>query len=229
MNMDLRITSDLAAVPKGANCAIIIRHGDRDGSLNHVVPQDERLNETGIRRSEHLGALLSSFSELRPFTSPIERCVDTCRHITKGYGKEQEPERTDLLGMSTPFLVDPKKAYKRMNDLGLHGFVECYVNDSLDRSMVLPCSEGTRMLFSYAIEKIKEMDGGIGVFVTHDMIITPTMAYYFDYDFMNNGLASFLDGVVLYQNGDGYVATYSGKRLRVDRNGVPRDASDESR
>lgn len=219
---DLRISSDLAAVPKGANCAIIIRHGDRDGALNQVVHQEERLNAIGIRRSEHLGTLLSRFSELRTYTSSIERCVDTCAHISKGYGKQQVPERTELLGMSAPFMLDSKKAYKRMNDLGLHGFVECYINDSLDRSMVLPCNEGTRMLFSYVIERIKDMDGGVGVFVTHDMIITPSMAYYFDYDFMNNGLAPFLDGIVLYQENDGYVAIYSGKRLLVDRNGAPR-------
>jgi hypothetical protein len=220
MKNDIRIASDIAAVPKGANCAIIIRHGDRDGVLNQVVHQDERLNVMGIQRSEHLGTLLSRFSQLRSFTSPIERCVDTCVHISKGYGKEQQPERTELLGMAAPFMLDPKKAYKRMNDLGLHGFVECYINDSLDRSMVLPCNEGTRMLFSYVIDRIKDMEGGIGVFVTHDMIITPSMAYYFDYDFMNKGLAPFLDGIVLYEDGKGYVAAYSGKKLKVDASGT---------
>jgi hypothetical protein len=58
------------------------------------------------------------------------------------------------------------------------------------------------------------------VFVTHDMIITPSMAYYFDYDFMNKGLAPFLDGIVLYEDGKGYVAAYSGKKLKVDASGT---------
>jgi hypothetical protein len=76
-------------------------------------------------------------------------------------------------------------------------------------------------LFSYVIEKIRLMKDGVGVFVTHDMIITPPMAYYFGYDFMENGLVPFLDGVVLYQEGDAFIARYAGREIQVDDVGVP--------
>jgi len=53
------------------------------------------------------------------------------------------------------------------------------------------------------------------------MIITPAMSYYFEYDFRGKGLAPFLDGIVLYQKGDGYVARHAGKEMRVEASGRP--------
>jgi hypothetical protein len=222
MSEDLRIACDIDSVPKGANAAVILRHGDRGGPIDQVVSQDEGLNEVGTRRSEHLGKLLERFSELRTFSSPVDRCKVTCKHISIGYGKVVEPSVTELLGMSAPFMVDPKMAYRKMKEIGLLGFVDLYVKDSVDRCIALPCSEGARMLFSYVIENIRPMKGGVGVFVTHDMIITPPMAYYFGYDFNTNGLVPFLDGVVLYEEGDLFVARYAGKEISVDGSGVPK-------
>jgi hypothetical protein len=222
MTEDLRIAYDLDSVPKGANCAIIIRHADRDGGLNQVVHEDERLNEFGIGRSERLGKLLEPFSELRSFSSPVGRCKETCLHISKGYGAVVEPVATELLGMSAPFMVDPKQAYMKMREVGLLGFVDLYVRGSLDKGIALPCSEGTTMLFSYVINNIRSMTGGVGVFITHDMIITPPMAYYFGYDFKGKGLVPFLDGVVMYEEGDSYIARYAGKEISVDGLGIPK-------
>ncbi|OPY31873.1 MAG: Histidine phosphatase superfamily (branch 1) [Methanomassiliicoccales archaeon PtaU1.Bin124] len=216
----IRISSDLSAVPDGANCAVIIRHGDRGGGENKIVNVDEELNETGRMRSELLGGLLSNFTSLRSYSSPIGRCMDTCVHISKGYGTIVEPKATEFLGMSAPFMVDPNAAYAKMKQLGLLGFVDAYVHDSLDRNMVLPCMEGTEMMFNNAIEHIKDMRGGVGVFVTHDMIITPAMAYFFGFDF-RNGLAPFLDGIVLYSKGNGYAARHGGKEMAVSMSGKP--------
>ena len=154
---DLRIAYDIDGVPKGSNCAVIIRHADRGGPLNQVVRTDEKLNELGIRRSERFGYLLERFTELRSFSSPVDRCKETCKNISLGYGGFLEPSITELLGMSAPFMVDPKRAYDKMKEVGLLGFVDLYVKDSLDRSIVLPCSEGAKMLFSYAIENIRPM------------------------------------------------------------------------
>ncbi|MCE5296363.1 MAG: histidine phosphatase family protein [Euryarchaeota archaeon] len=217
----LRITSDIDAVPEGSNCAVIVRHADREGELDQVVRNDEGVNDIGIRRAKLLGSTLGRFPDLRSFSSPIGRCVDTCVHISIGYGKRVEPTCTELLGMSAPFMIDPIRAYDLMREIGLLEFVDRYVHDDLDKNMVLPCSEGMRMMLSYVIENIKGLKGGIGVFVTHDMIITPPMAYYLGYDFWK-GLVPFLDGMVLYEKGDGYVARYAGREIPVSGEGVPR-------
>ena len=221
MSEDLRIACDIDGVPNGSNCAVIIRHADRGGPLNQVVGRDESLNETGKRRAAELGILLRRFTEMRSFSSPIGRCKETCMYISTGYGKIAEPTVTELLGMSSPTMVDPKLAYQKMNEVGLLGFVDLYVKDAIDGCIAIPISEGAKLLFSYVIEKIRPMKNGVGMFVTHDMIITPPMAYYFGYDFMENGLVPFLDGVVLYQEGDAFIARYAGREIEVDATGVP--------
>jgi len=218
MNDEFRILKDVAKVPAGSNCALLIRHGDRNGGLAKVVTEQEGLNEIGTLRSKLLGKKLSGFSDLVAYSSPVGRCVDTCLNISHGFGKEVEVESTQFLGMSSPFMVDPPAAYVKMHELGLLGFVDAYVNDLLDRRIVLPCSEGTKMLFSYAIERIKKMNGGIGVFVTHDMILTPPLAYFFDYDYKTNGLLT-LDGIVLFEDGAGFSASYGGRLVRVSEDG----------
>ncbi|HSV42086.1 MAG TPA: hypothetical protein VLH13_01580, partial [Methanomassiliicoccales archaeon] len=116
-------------------------------------------------------------------------------------------------------MVDPKKAYAKMREVGLLGFVDLYVKDQLDKETVLSCSVGTQMLLSYVIDKIGRMRNGVGVFVTHDMIITPPLAYYFGYDFQGKGLAAFLEGIVLYEAEDGYLAQHDGISVKVDRAG----------
>jgi hypothetical protein len=220
MNDGFRILTDISKVPAGSNCALLIRHGDRNGELAKVINDREGLNELGTKRSRHFGKMLSRFSDLKAYSSPVGRCVDTCLNISQGYGKKVDVESTEFLGMSSPFMVDPPAAYVKMREMGLAGFVDAYVNDALDRRIVLPCSEGTKMLFSFAIERIKKMSGGVGVFVTHDMILTPPLAYFFDYDFKANGLLTFLDGIVLYEDGDGYTASYDGRSVRVLEDGA---------
>lgn len=220
-NNGLRIESDLASVPTGANCALIIRHADRAGELNQIVSREEGLNQVGRERSVALGSYLTRFSEIRSYSSPIGRCIETCELVSKGFGNAPKPEPTEFLGMSAPFMTDPKGAYVKMREIGLLGFIDAYVHDSLDRRLVLPCREGTEMMFNYAIERIRGMKGGVGIFVTHDMIITPAMSYYFGYDFKGKGLAPFLDGIVLYQKGDGYVARHNGKEIDVGPDGRP--------
>ena len=215
MKEEFRIFTDLSKVPAGFNCALLIRHGDRNGELAEVVREQEGLNEIGTKRSKQFGKMLTRFSDLKAYSSPVGRCVDTCLNISKGFGKEVEVESTKFLGMSAPFMVDTPAAYVKMHELGLLGFVEAYVNGSLDRKIVLPCSEGTKMLFSYAIEKIKNMSGGVGVFVTHDLILTPPLAYFFNYDYKTNGLLTFLDGIVLFEDGDGFTASYGGRTVPV--------------
>jgi len=220
MREDIRITADIDTIPKGSNCAVIIRHGDRNGPQNQVVRSDEALNPEGAKKAEQLGNDLKRFSDIVSYSSAIGRCVDTCIHISNGYGKKVEPVTTDLLGMSSPFMVDPQRAYALMKQVGLLNFVDQYVHDSLDPSIVMPCPEGMEMLLSFVVGKIERMNGGVGVFVTHDMIITPGMAYYLGYDF-KNGLVPFLDGFVLYEDGDGYIARYDGKEISVSAKGRP--------
>jgi hypothetical protein len=216
----LRIERDLAEVPLGEGCALLIRHADRDGALDRVVGDQQGINELGAKRSVAFGRYLRRFGDIGFYSSPVGRCVDTCALIAAGFGKEATIEQTEFLGMRAPFMVDPEAAYRLMGSMGLNPFIEAYVKDELDPRVVMPCAAGTRLFFRYALERMRDRPGGVSIFCTHDIILTPTMVRYFGFDFKAKGLVPFLDGIVLQQHGLGYRALYEGRSLRVAEDGV---------
>lgn len=218
----LRVLQDLALVPEGKSCALIIRHADRNGQVDRIVAKDEGLTETGKRRAIELGRALKRFDVLQMYSSPIRRCVETCELISQGFGEKVEAETTEFLGMRCPTMLKPDEAYKMMGSMGLHSFTEAYVAGRLDPKVVRSCEEGARMLFSYAIEKIRDKDNQVAVIVTHDMLITPSLVKYFGFDLRKGGLVPFLDGPILYSSDYGYRVAYEHKILKVTKEGEPK-------
>jgi hypothetical protein len=218
----LRVLQDLALVPEGKSCALIIRHADRNGQVDRIVPKDESLTENGRRRATELGKALKRFDLLRLLSSPIGRCVETCERISDGYGEKVEVETTEFLGMRCPTMLKPEEAYKLMCSMGLHSFTEAYVAGRLDPRIVRSCEEGAKMLFSYAMDQIRGRDNQVAVIVTHDMLLTPALVKYFGFDVRKAGLVAFLDGMVLYSSDYGFRVTYGQKVLKVSKDGEPR-------
>jgi len=215
----LRVLQDLALVPEGKSCALIIRHADRDGQVDRLVAKDEPLNETGRRRATMLGVALRRFYFLHLYSSPVTRCVETCELISQGYGQKVEVEATEFLGMRCPTMLKPDEAYKLMCSMGLYSFTEAYVAGRLDPKIVRSCEEGARMLFSYAMETIKDKDNQAVVIVTHDMLLTPALVKYFGYDVRKGGLVPFLEGFVLYSSDYGYRVAHEHKVLKLSKEG----------
>jgi hypothetical protein len=218
----LRVLQDLALVPTGKSCALIIRHADRDGQVDRLLPKDEGLNDTGRRRATELGKALRRFDLLRLLSSPIGRCVETCEHISEGYGEKVEVEPTEFLGMRCPTMLKPDEAYRLMGSMGLYSFTEAYVAGRLDPKVVRSCEDGAKMLFSYAIDSFREKDNQASVIVTHDMLVTPAMVKYFGFDVRRTGLVPFLDGMVLYSSDYGYRLAYDHRVLKLSKEGEPR-------
>ncbi|HUL39632.1 MAG TPA: histidine phosphatase family protein [Methanomassiliicoccales archaeon] len=218
----LRVLQDLALVPEGKSCALIIRHADRDGQVDRLVPKDESLNGTGRRRATELGKALKRFDLLRLLSSPIGRCVETCERISEGYGEKVEVETTEFLGMRCPTMLKPDEAYRLMGSMGLYSFTESYVAGKLDPKVVRSCEEGAKMLFHYAIESIRHKDNLVTAIVTHDMLITPAMVKYFGFDVRKAGLVPFLDGMVLYSSDYGYRVAHENRILKVTKEGEPK-------
>ena len=215
---DIRILSDVDGLARFDRCAMVIRHADREGQLDSLVSSDQLLTEKGRRRAFELGAGLKQFSKLRFFSSSVLRCVETCKLIAEGRGLKPEIETLDLLGMRAPFMRDPERAYRLMKSMGLVPFIEAYVQGKLDPDVVMSCEEGGKLLLSQAIKGIEEDDGAC-VFVTHDMIITPFMAYLFGFDFKALGLAPFLDGFVVGGRDGKYRVRYGDKEALARSNG----------
>ena len=61
--------------------AVLVRHGETDWSKTHrhTGRTDVPLTETGRDQARQLGKILASWSNVRVFTSPLQRAVETCR------------------------------------------------------------------------------------------------------------------------------------------------------
>jgi hypothetical protein len=195
---------------------MFIRHADRDGELNSLVGGDERLNEAGVRRARHLGVQLRRFNRISFSSSPVKRCVDTCACIAEGHGSGADIEETEFLGMQSGIMLRPKECYATMRSMGLERFIDEYINDKIDPSVTVTCQQGSQMIYSHGLKRMRDTNADLVVLVTHDMILTPGLVKYFGFDHRENGLVSFLDGEILYPVDGGYEVVHNGRRLRVD-------------
>jgi hypothetical protein len=200
---------------------MFIRHADRDGVMNALVGSDERLNEAGIRRAKHLGRQLKRFRRISFSSSPVPRCVDTCSCIAEGHGSEADIEKTEFLGMQSDIMLQPRECYVIMRSMGLERFIDEYTNDKIDPKVTVTCQQGSQMIYSYGLRRMRETEADLVVLVTHDMILTPGLVKYFGFDHRRNGLVSFLDGEILYPVEGGYEVIHNGHKLRVDANCLP--------
>jgi hypothetical protein len=210
-----RILDDLSVVPKDAACILLVRHADRDGPTDRLIGDDIDLNAVGRRRARLLGEGLRGRPMGKLHSSPAMRCVTTCRSVIEGYGAGAPVAVSSFLGLGGPAIIRPKRAAELMTSLGLVPFVEAYVRGELDPSIVMPCSEGTSRLFSWAACKMRTSRAGVSVGVSHDLVLTPMLVQLFGYDIGKKGLIGFLDGVVLYEKGRRVLARFGGKESDV--------------
>jgi len=166
---------------------LLIRHSDRP----HIAPGDSgvsvRLTDTGRSRVASLRAALDG--ELRwAVSSPLVRCTETARCLGV------EPETSSLLGAPGAFVTDTTRGGEVF---GRHG-TETVVRQQLTGETwgcMRPLAEGAGAVFDW-LARLRETRGGLGVAVSHDAIVMPTIAWTVGETFEGEWLAP-LDGLVI--------------------------------
>jgi hypothetical protein len=123
--------------------------------------------------------------------------------------------------MRAPTMLKPREVYVLMQTMGLEKFVDEYVAGNIDTKLTLSCQRGSQLLYKFAIQKMESSDADLTVLVTHDMILTPGLVKYFGFDHHKNGLVHFLDGMVLYPEGDGYRVVHDGRSIHIGKDCLP--------
>lgn len=208
------ILKSLSSISNEIPCAILIRHGHRPESSDMLPGIEVKLTEAGRIAARRLGEKLQE-TDLRFFSSPFERCVQTAQEIAHGARNSVEVEFSSLLGMHGPFVLDPSKAsleIRRLRDQ----FFDIWMNGGIDEDIMRTPENGTQLLVKWILRRLKERSKGIDVHISHDIIVTAVVTCLVKYDYNKHGLLRFLDGCVLWKcNGKLYV-TYSGVTLSTN-------------
>ncbi len=184
------LLASLAAAPRSAPFALLLRHADRvafaPGERGDEVP----LTATGAARAEALSrhALLEDRARSWCESSSVPRCLSTASHL--GLSARPNP----LLGAPGAFVIDPARAAEAF----LRSGTEAVVRDHLAGK---PCSflrsveDGARLVLE-CVRELCSARGGIGVFISHDAIVMPVIAWATGERFDGSWLEP-LDGIVI--------------------------------
>lgn len=145
-----------------------IRHAEKLENSVHAELSDKGLNDAFL-----YGKYLNSNNIKidRIVTSPINRCVQTAKKITEGYGTLLTIEESTLLGNPGTYINDGDDAMKIFNEHSLVDIINMQLSkQELDGFNKI--DEATQNLLSFMKNK-----GDNVLYISHDAIITPFIHY----------------------------------------------------
>lgn len=188
------------------NTVFVLRHSIRDkvtDPANHgLVP----LNEEGRKLAVSFGeSLRGKTNKLKFYSSHVQRCVETCECIAKGFGLEAAVEITDNLGGKGTYITDKSAADKTYLDLGPVKVAEMLQNNQPVVGL-RSLKEGSGILLDFIKSTLD--DDCTTIMVTHDSQLAYFINAYTDEYFCADHWPEFLDGVVIRKEYDGSLCLY---------------------
>lgn len=107
-------------------------------------------------------------------SSPIKRCLETARFISRGYGREILIEETKLLGDPGIFADDSVKAMELFNSSNAVDIINRQLKGDTPEGFV-SIEEAAASLKADIESSLKEEK--VALYISHDVIISPFTAY----------------------------------------------------
>lgn len=208
------ILKSLSTIPNDIPRAVLIRHANRPETPDMLPGFEVKLTEEGRIAARRLGKKIQE-KDLRFFSSPFDRCVQTAHEIAHGAKVPAQVEFSSLLGMHGPFVLDPDKAsleIRRLRDQ----FFDKWMKGGIDEHIMRVPENGTQLLVKWILSRLKERNKGIDVHISHDIIVTGILTCLVKYDYEKLGLLKFLDGCVFWENSRKLKVTYNGITITLN-------------
>ena len=205
------MTRWLDEAPADAPVAVLLRHSVRGplprGDAGNAVP----LTRDGVRLARSLGAVLGD--RLRTLhTSPLPRCVQTAEAVRSGAEVDVPVVSDRLLGDPGVYVVDARRAWSNWETLG-H---EAVVHSLMTGSEVLPGmadpGPAARRLVRHMLAAAGDRPG-LHLFITHDFVITITVARLLGEPLGREEWPRYLDGA-FFQPAGGCISTAYRDRIK---------------
>ena len=196
----------LAAIPKNAAVAVLLRHSVRDdlppGDAGYALP----ITRAGVLLARELGELLGA--RLRTLhASPLPRCTQSAEAMRAGAGLDIPIHLDRLLGDPGAYVIDGKVAIQNWQEKGHEGVMNCLVNQDEALSGMAAPAVAARLLVRHMLA-IAGNHPGLHVFVSHDSLVTATAARILDERLDVTHWPWFLEAAFFWQENGFVTAAY---------------------
>lgn len=197
---------NLEKIPADRPIAMLLRHSVRGplplGDVGNAVP----LTEAGWNIARELGAKLGERLKTLQ-SSPVPRCIQTAQALKDGAKVCANISNNSLLGGPGVYVLDGDAAWNNWVTLGHEGVMNHLVsqNDALP-GMARP-DEAARFLVNHMLNLAGDSPG-FHVFITHDSLITPTVARLQNAHHDPSDWPWFLEGALFWRSSKGVHVAY---------------------
>ena len=190
------ILERLATVPEGVDVSLVIRHAEREEIPMGAFGHDVNLTARGLQNAEHLGAVLFEKRTITAVSSPVTRCIQTTCGILVGAGSSAKVITDRRLGHPGAFIVDPEIAGPLFLELPVLEIARLQLQDETPLPGMRRTKEGVAILLDLVTGNLGG-NGGLDVFVTHDVILAVLVSSIFGLTIEEAGWPDFLEGLLL--------------------------------
>lgn len=181
---------------------LLMRHSARffDRNINDL---ENPLTDHGRRLSQKMGAGLDKQLQLRGYSSPAHRCVETAELILAEHsnlgGTAGRTRPVEALGVF--YALDQRKLWKGMSLApSLPDYVAQWFADQVPADAMIPAQQAMRLLLRVLAAKLNEAQPGLSldVCVSHDFTLF-ALREAVGLEPLDGPTVEFLDGLILFR------------------------------
>ena len=196
----------IQSVPEGSPVALLIRHSARDDIPDGGTGIELSLNELGIRLCQELGReLVGRFRSVR--SSPVLRCVETAKLLSQAADMDGEIILDKRLGAPGAYVLDEQLAWGNWLAHGNEGVIQHLVSGVGALPGMADPAEAANGLIEHLLE-CAGGEPGLHLFISHDSIVTPTVARAFSQGMPKSHWPEYLDASAFWRQQKGRVVAY---------------------
>ena len=200
------VLEHLQRVPSNRAVVLLLRHSVREDLPPDDVGYSLPITGIGSQLARELGTILHG--RLKSLhTSPFLRCTQTAEAIRDGASSSVPVKSDRCLGDPSLFVIDGKIAWSNWERLGHEGVMHHLVSGKDALPGMAPPDEAARSLVRHMFAAAQD-EPGIHVFVTHDSVVTATVARLIDRPLGPAAWPWYLEGAFFWQDVKGTSVAY---------------------
>ena len=185
---------------------LLMRHSARNYSVDPHLEPFMGLTDEGKHAALAFGRFLGSATPVTPCSSFIGRCIETAYLLQRGSGCQDDHFNT-LEEVLSPFYV---KDFQRIIGLVLEhdltGFIRRWIDGVFPEEVIAPAFGAASEMLRFADARLSDDTSGLTMAVTHDWNIFALKEYALKLPHETWGKVGYLEGVVLFRDGDRLMA-----------------------